>query len=204
MGRLASLFSAVWHSADPRSASSRCESDRPASFAEIVAASAFLDFGGMPSGDWLHAWEASVNRDHRRDGEERAPRPAASQRASGYKYIGDGVNEEIIAFAPHRPEHAACDFIGHGAFPFRDRSGAPMLLVDALNGPSRMRLGCEPRALDLALCTAAFGLIAGLLVFAHPTLPTNRTANPDTARAVAAVTASTPIGTALSRFGAPR
>jgi hypothetical protein len=79
-----------------------------------------------------------------------------------------------------------------------------MLLVDTLNGPPRMRLDCEPRALDFALCTAAFGFIASLLVFSHPALPTNRAANPDTTRAVAAVTASTPIGTALSGFGAPR
>jgi hypothetical protein len=204
MSRLASLFSARWHLARTRSGSSGCEADRPASFAEIVAASAFLDFGGMPSGDWLHAWEASVNRDRGLNDEELAPRPAASQRASGNKRIGDGVGAEIIAFEPHRPEHAAYDFVGRGAFPFRDRSGALMLLVGTLNGPLRMRLDCEPRALDLALCTAAFGFIAGLLVFAHPALSTNRAANPDPTRAIAAVTASMPIGTALSGFGAPR
>jgi hypothetical protein len=31
------------------------EPEQPVSFAEIVAASSFLDFGGLPAGRWIHA-----------------------------------------------------------------------------------------------------------------------------------------------------
>jgi hypothetical protein len=33
------------------------EPDRPVSFVEIAAASALLDFGGIPDGRWAHAWQ---------------------------------------------------------------------------------------------------------------------------------------------------
>jgi hypothetical protein len=67
-----------------------------------------------------------------------------------------------------------------------------------------MHLDREPGALDLAMCIAAFGFIAGVLVFAHPALMTIRTANAPTAKAAAAVTAAKPIGTTLSGLAAPR
>jgi hypothetical protein len=70
MSRLAYVLGAIGNMVRARPTPRECEIDRPASFAEIVAASAFLDFGGMPSGDWLHAWEASVDADRRPKGED--------------------------------------------------------------------------------------------------------------------------------------
>jgi hypothetical protein len=200
MSRLASLCSAIQHLAQTHSPPRERDADRPASFAEIVAASAFLDFGGMPSGDWLHAWEASIERDRRPEDEKLAAAADARQQPEN-KRIGESFEKEIIVFGPHRPEDAAYDFIGRAAFPFRNRDGAPMLLIDKLNGPSAMRLDIEFRALDLAMCVAAFGFIAGMLALAHPALPTSDTANAAATQAAAAVIASTPTGTPLTRLG---
>jgi hypothetical protein len=201
MSRLASLCSAMQHLVHTRSSPRARDADRPASFAEIVAASAFLDFGGMPSGDWLHAWEASIERDRRPEDEKLAPAADAPQLLEN-KRIGESFEKEIIVFGPLRPKHAAYDFIGHAAFPFRNRDGASMLLIDKLDGPSCMRRGVEFRALDLAMCVAAFGFIAGVLALAHPALPTSHTANAAATQAAAAVIASTPTGTPLTRLGA--
>jgi hypothetical protein len=51
MGQIAQILGAVRH---PAPAGAR-EPERPVSFAEITAASAFLDFGGVPDGHWSHA-----------------------------------------------------------------------------------------------------------------------------------------------------
>jgi hypothetical protein len=202
MSRLVRVFSAIRHLARTRSSPRECQIDRPASFAEIVAASAFLDFGGMPSGDWLHAWEASVEPDRRLTNEERLPETVAPRGTPGNKYIDQSSEREKTIPDPCRPQHASCDFTGRAASLFRGRDGAPMLLIDKVTGASRMRPVSEPAALDLAMCVAAFGFVAGLLMFAHPALPTNRTANATAAEDAAA--GSTQNATALSRLAAPR
>ncbi len=51
MGQIAQILGVMRH---PTQAGA-CEPERPVSFAEITAASAFLDFGGVPDGPWLHA-----------------------------------------------------------------------------------------------------------------------------------------------------
>jgi hypothetical protein len=200
MSRLASLCSAIRHLVRTRPSPGAYEADRPASLAEIVAASAFLDFGGMPSGDWLHAWEATVERDRRPEGDELPSTALRPGRAIGNKCSGKSVGKKIIGLERHRSEHAAYDFVGRPVFPFRDRDGALMLSIDSLNGPPRMGLDDRPRALELALCVAAFGFIAGMLVLAHPALPTSRGATPIKADAGAAASASMPPATALTRL----
>jgi hypothetical protein len=50
-----------------------------------------------------------------------------------------------------------------------------MLLIYKITGISSMRVDNESRALHLAMCAAAFGFVAGLLVFAHPGSLTART-----------------------------
>jgi hypothetical protein len=191
MSRLARFLRTTWSAARDRSSPRECRADRPASFAEIVAASAFLDFGGLPSGDWLHAWEASAEHDRRL--------PAASVLPAsklGNKYIGQDPIEEKTIFDRVRSQHAECDFAGDSALPFRSENGAPMLPIYELKGRSHMRL--EP--VDVAMCVAAFGFIVGTLVFAHPTSPTSRTASAIKADTGVAATASKATGTTLSRL----
>jgi len=52
------------------------EPEQPVSFAEIVAASAFLDFGGLPAGLWSHMWRSSEVRGFQAMNSE--PRPQRS------------------------------------------------------------------------------------------------------------------------------
>jgi hypothetical protein len=65
-----------------------------------------------------------------------------------------------------------------------------------------MRADSEFGVLDLAMCIAAFGLVAGVLVFAHPASPTNLKRNTTPTEATA--TSPSQIGTTLSRVSAPR
>jgi hypothetical protein len=94
MSRLARIFGAIRHPRRARPSPRDCGTDRPVSSAELVAASAFLDFGGMPSGDWLHAWEASLERDCRLKSEELALVMVMPQRTAGNKNIGEGFDRE--------------------------------------------------------------------------------------------------------------
>jgi hypothetical protein len=204
MSQLAPAFSAIRRLIHGRSSPRECEPDRPVSFAELAAASAFLDFGGMPSGDWLHAWEASIESDRRLTDDERPPATAVPTGRPGNKRIDESLDGEKTVFHPRPSQHAACDLTGRGAFPFRSQDGAPMLLVDRLSGYLHMRADGESRTPDLAMCVAAFGFIAGVLVFAHPTLPTSRAASATTVEPAIAATTSTQIGTALSQLAAPR
>jgi hypothetical protein len=48
----------------------------------------------MPSGDWLHAWEASLERDCRLKSEELALVMVMPQRTAGNKNIGEGFDRE--------------------------------------------------------------------------------------------------------------
>jgi hypothetical protein len=73
-----------------------------------------------------------------------------------------------------------------------------MLLVDKFDGHFHMRIGSESGALELAMCVAVFGFIAGLITFAHPALPTRGTLNGTSAPATA------PIETTLTRLGSAR
>jgi hypothetical protein len=200
MSRLAYVLGAIGNMVRARPTPRECEIDRPASFAEIVAASAFLDFGGMPSGDWLHAWEASVDADRRPKGEDLPAANVLPPRALGNKCIGKGGHQEKTVFHPRRPKHAASEFAGHEAFPFRSPARAPMLLADKLDGHFHMRIGSESGALELAMCVAVFGFIAGLIAFAHPALPTSSTWNATTTPA----TGTAPIETTLTRLGPTR
>jgi hypothetical protein len=200
MSRLAYVLGAIGNMVRARPTPRECEIDRPASFAEIVAASAFLDFGGMPSGDWLHAWEASVDADRRPKGEDLPAANVLPPRALGNKCIGKGGHQEKTVFHPRRPKHAASEFAGHEAFPFRSPAPAPMLLADKLDGHFHMRIGSESGALELTMCVAVFGFIAGLIAFAHPALPTSSTWNATTTPA----TGTAPIETTLTRLGPTR
>jgi hypothetical protein len=197
MSRLTYVFGAIGHMMRTRPTPREGEIDRPASFAEIVAASAFLDFGGMPSGDWLHAWEASVNADRRSKNEDLPAANVLPPRALGNKSIGKGAHQKKTVFHPRRSKHAVSEFTGADAFPFRSPARAPMLLVGKLDGHFHMRIGSESGALELAMCVAVFGFIAGLIAFAHPALPTSGTSNATSAPA--AVTA--PIEATLTRLG---
>jgi hypothetical protein len=202
MSRLARALDAIRYLAGVRASPHECGTDRPASFAEIIAASAFLDFGGMPSGDWLHAWEASMEHDRRLKDEESPPTQAMPQTALGNKRIGKSLDQGKTIFGPRQSQHAAFDFTGDNAFLFRSPDRRLMLLVDKSNGQFQMRVDGEPRTLDVAMCVAAFGFIAGLLAFAHPTFPVSRTSSA-TAQAAAAETPA-PYETTLTRLGAPR
>jgi hypothetical protein len=51
VGQIVQILGAARHPAQ----AGACEPERPMSFAEIAAASAFLDFGGVPDGPWPHA-----------------------------------------------------------------------------------------------------------------------------------------------------
>jgi hypothetical protein len=117
MSRLARIFSAVRHLRRARPSPRDCGTDRPVSSAELVAASAFLDFGGMPSGDWLHAWEASLERDCRLKSEELSLVMVTPRRTVGNKNIDEGLAREKTTFDPGRAEHAACYLTGDDAFP---------------------------------------------------------------------------------------
>jgi hypothetical protein len=202
MDRLARVFGAIRrlmrNSFSPR----ECEADRPASFAELAAASAFLDFGGMPSGDWLHAWEASVESDRRLGNKEIPPATVVPHGAPGNRHIGESFEREKAALDPCRPRHAARDLTDRGVFPFHSRDGEPMLLINELNGCSHTRADSELGVLDLAMCIAAFGLVAGVLVFARPTSPTSPKTNTTTTEA--AGTTPPQIGTTLSRLSGQR
>jgi hypothetical protein len=200
MSRLAYVLGAIGHMVRARPKPRECEIDRPASFAEIVAASALLDFGGMPSGDWPHAWEAAVDADRRPKDEDLPAANVLPKRALGNKCIGKGPRQERIVFHPRRPKHGASEFAGHDAFPFRSPARAPMLLVDKLDGHFHMRIGSESGALELTMCVAVFGFIAGLIAFAHPALPTSSTWNATTTPA----TGTAPIETTLTRLGPTR
>jgi hypothetical protein len=175
MTRLAHVLSTLLRIVRTRRWPREYETDRPASFAEVVAASAFLDFGGMPSGDWLHAWEASSERDcHVKNEEPRSDMPLPRQTIEN-KSIGGALNTEKNIFDPGRAKHAACDLTRGPGFPFRARDAAPMLLVDKVSGVSAMRPVNGSPTLHFAMCVAAFGFVVGLLVFAHPALPLTHT-----------------------------
>jgi hypothetical protein len=94
MIRLARVLGAMRHMVRICRPPRECATDRPASFAEVVAASAFLDFGGMPTGDWLHAWEASSARDCRLNNEEPRSDMPMSRRTTGNKGIGVALDVE--------------------------------------------------------------------------------------------------------------
>ncbi len=51
-----------------------------------------------------------------------------------------------------------------------------MLLVDKVSGVSTMRPGNGSSTLHFVMCVAAFTVVAGLLVFAHPVSPMTHTA----------------------------
>jgi hypothetical protein len=55
MGQIAQILGAMRHPAPAGACGGVREPERPVSFAEITAASAFLDFGGVPDGPWPHA-----------------------------------------------------------------------------------------------------------------------------------------------------
>jgi hypothetical protein len=55
MGQIARILGAVRPPAPAGACDGLREPERPVSFAEITAASAFLDFGGVPDGHWPHA-----------------------------------------------------------------------------------------------------------------------------------------------------
>jgi hypothetical protein len=55
MGQIARILGAVRHPTQAGACDRLREPERPVSFAEITAASAFLDFGGVPDGPWPHA-----------------------------------------------------------------------------------------------------------------------------------------------------
>ena len=63
-----------------------------------------------------------------------------------------------------------------------------------------MRIGSESGALELAMCVAVFGFIAGLIAFPHPALPTSGTSNATSTPA----TGTAPIETTLTRLGPTR
>jgi hypothetical protein len=52
MGQIARIFGAMRHPAPTGACGGDREPERPVSFAEITAASAFLDFGRVPDGGW--------------------------------------------------------------------------------------------------------------------------------------------------------
>jgi hypothetical protein len=202
MSRLARVLRIIWHPAHTRWSPRACETDRPASFAEIVAASAFLDFGGMPSGDWLHAWEASVEPDRRLKDEDIPAANVPPSPSLGNKCIGRGRLEEKTAFNRLRSQHAECDFTDDRSLLFRSRDAAPMLLFDELNGHPHMRL--KLAAVDLAMCVAAFAFVVGTLVFAHPTSPAGHTLSAINAEARAASMELKPTETTLSGLAGGR
>jgi hypothetical protein len=51
-----------------------------------------------------------------------------------------------------------------------------MFLVDRLDGIFHMRLGTGPSIINVAMCVAAFGVVALVVVFAHPASRTSRAA----------------------------
>jgi hypothetical protein len=55
------------------------EPERPVSFVEIAAASALLDFGGIPDGRWSHAWQVRGSGDFQPAHETSVLRPRILQ-----------------------------------------------------------------------------------------------------------------------------
>jgi hypothetical protein len=53
------------------------------------------------------------------------------------------------------------------------------------------------------MCVAAFGFIAGMLMFAHPALPVGGAPNATATEGAAVATAQTPTAMTLSRLAAP-
>jgi hypothetical protein len=51
-----------------------------------------------------------------------------------------------------------------------------MFLVDRLDGIFHMRLGTGPSIFNVTMCVAAFGVVALVVVFAHPAPRTSRVA----------------------------
>jgi hypothetical protein len=98
MGQIARILGAARHPVQAGACGGERDPERPVSFAEIAAASAFLDFGGVPDG--------------------------------------------------HRPR----------------AGGSP----EAAISDRRMPLGTEPSIFNFAMCFAAFGIVALVVVFAHP------------------------------------
>jgi hypothetical protein len=115
MTQLARVFSTQRQRTRARSSPRECEPVRPASFAEIVAASAFLDFGGIPSGDCRPAWEASIESDRRLRNEELLSAKVGPRDAPVNKYIDESLDREKTIFDPHRPQHLR--FYPSGRFP---------------------------------------------------------------------------------------
>jgi hypothetical protein len=181
MSLFARFFGAARYVALTRLSPRDRKADRPASFAEIVAASAFVDFGGISSGDWLHAWETSTatNRRPADDG-----RPAASaipqwtiedERDSDYR-----DDEKTIS---RRRQYATYAFADCEPSLFYSRDGDSMFR------------GQQSAMLDLAMCVGAFCFVAVILLFVHPSAPKGRTT--DSSLREVAAEASQKAGDAL-------
>jgi hypothetical protein len=84
MGQIAQILRAVRHPPQAGACDGAREPERPVSFAEITAASAFLDFGGVPDGPWPHAG--------------RSPQAA----------VFDGTASSTARFAGSDPEQQHC------------------------------------------------------------------------------------------------
>ena len=171
MRQIAQVLGAVRH---PAPAGAR-EPERPVSFAEITAASAFLDFGGVPDGPWPHAG--------------RSPQAAVSTGAPGTasstaRFVGPdpeqrhcgGPGGRRITHGRRGSEHVACEIRSPNLFPFLVANRNAMFLVDRLDGIFHMRLGTGPSIINVAMCVAAFGVVALVVVFAHPASRTDRVA----------------------------
>jgi hypothetical protein len=164
MSRLARFFGAARCVVLSRLSPRDGKTDRPASSAEIVAASAFVDFGGIPSGDWLHAWDATTATNRRPVDDERLAAPAIPFEN---KRDGEDRDRQKTISGPDRRQYATYDFTDCEPSLFHRRDGDSVFR------------GREAAMLDLAMCVAAFGFVAVILLFVHPGAPNGGTGTVD-------------------------
>jgi hypothetical protein len=93
----------------------------------------------------------------------------------------EGRGGRRTTYGQSRSKHVACEIRSPNLFPFPVANRIAMFLVDRLDGIFHMRLRTEPSIFNFAMCIAAFGVVALVVVFAHPASRTNRVTAADAA-----------------------
>jgi hypothetical protein len=121
MGRIAQILGAVRHPMPTGLGDDEREPEQPVSFAEITAASAFLDFGGIPHGRWSHDTRVSRSGDFLPAHERPVLPPRVLTAPFENNSIGESVDERKNDLCSARSGAYCMQTSRHGASPLSGR-----------------------------------------------------------------------------------
>jgi hypothetical protein len=107
MRQIARFLRAVRHSPSTVLGDGDHEPEPPTSFAEIAAASSFLDFGGIPDGRWRNAWRLPGRGDFVPARQGTLASPRALPKPFENNSIGECTGRRINDLQP-APSEACC------------------------------------------------------------------------------------------------